>query len=463
MRVPRQLQPIVSDGLIDEVVRPLMTGKEASVYLVVAHGELCCAKAYKDASQRSFKNRADYQEGRRTRNSRRGRAMQRGSKFGKREQEDDWQNAEVDALYRLAAAGVRVPRPLGFSHGVLVMELITGDDGDVAPRLNDVALEPEVARSYFKSLLADVVKMLCAGLVHGDLSEYNVLVAADGPVIIDLPQVIDAAANNNAPKMLRRDVSNLGAYFSQFAPELGTPDYGREIWQLYQKGKLLPDTKLTGRYEHPTKKADVGSVLQDIDDAREDAQRRQGRSSSKKEKGKETWRGVVPDAEPATAVEQWVEETVESPTGNRRVVNLRPPTPPKPKAEPAAEKTKRRRRRRRRGGPDSGAGEPGQQRQAQRAKPAEPKSAAPRVAPSESRSDGDAPAKKRRRRRRRGSGASRNGNGNGNGEAQQQASQGRARSQGTPAGGAQAKPAAPAESRPRRRRKRLRINREESV
>ena len=274
MKVPRALEPLIRDGLIDEVVRPLMAGKEASVYVVVSQGEVCCAKAYKDAEHRSFRNRANYQEGRSVRSSRQARAMRKGSRFGKQELEEDWQNAEVDALFRLAEAGVRVPRPLNFSSGVLLMELVVDADGEVAPRLNDITLSEEKARSYHQTLLRDVVKMLCVGLVHGDLSEYNVLVDANGPVIIDLPQAVDAAANNNASRMLRRDVRNLSAYFGRFAPELGTMDFGREIWELYERGKLTPDSELTGRFRAPQRLANVGNVLRDIDDARRAAARR---------------------------------------------------------------------------------------------------------------------------------------------------------------------------------------------
>jgi RIO kinase 1 len=346
MKVPRQLLPLVQDGMIDEVIRPLMAGKEASVYMVIAQGEVCCAKVYKEATQRSFKNRAKYQEGRGTRNSRRARAMQRGSKFGKQEKEDDWQNAEVEALYRLADAGVAVPKPVDFAAGVLVMEMIVDADGSVAPRLNDVALTEETARAYFKSLLQDVVRMLCAGLIHGDLSEYNVLVGADGPVIIDLPQVVDAAANNSASQLLRRDVSNLAAYFSQFVPELGTPDFGREIWKLYENGELHPETELTGKFKRPRGKVDIKGVLSDIDDARKDADRRRGgRASSQHESDED---GPVVES---------------APIGGRRVLDLRPQNKRsgrgqgKPGGDGATAKTdeeaapkKRRRRRRRRSG-----------------------------------------------------------------------------------------------------------------
>lgn len=298
MKPPPRLQPLLEDGLIDEVIRPLTAGKEADVFVVMAHGQRCCAKVYKDAQQRSFRQRAAYQEGRRVKNSRRARAMQRGSKYGKRELEADWQNAEVDALRKLSEAGVRVPAPLDFIGGVLLMELIVDEHGDVAPRLNDLALDEETARAFHASLLRDVVKILCVGLIHGDLSEYNVLVNADGPVIIDLPQAVDAAANLNASEMLRRDINSVTAYFSRFAPELAETDYGREIWQIYEQGKLFPETELTGKYKQPTEIADVDSVLREVVAARREALRRLGGPPKEKEEtGNETWRGVVPDAE----------------------------------------------------------------------------------------------------------------------------------------------------------------------
>jgi RIO kinase 1 len=275
MKTPKRIEPLVQSGLVDEVIRSLKSGKEAAVYVVRCGTEIRCAKVYKEADQRSFKKSVIYQEGRKVRNSRRARAMEKGSRFGRQEQESTWQNAEVTALYRLADVGVRVPQPYNFIDGVLLMELVTDAEGDVAPRLNDLELTAEQAREYHSFLIAQIVRMLCDGLIHGDLSEYNVLVGSDGPVIIDLPQAIDAAANNSARMLLERDVANMAAYFGQFAPELLSTQYGKEMWKLYQSGDLHPDTQLTGHYEHNSKPADLRSVLREIDAAREENEARQ--------------------------------------------------------------------------------------------------------------------------------------------------------------------------------------------
>jgi len=274
MKTPKRLSALVLDGLIDEVIRPLKSGKEAAVYVVRAEGETLCAKVYKEANKRAFHSQALYREGRKVRNSRQARAMERGSKFGRKQAEEVWQNTEVDALYRLAAAGVRVPRPHNFLDGVLLMELVTDEDGEAAPRLNDLDLTNEQALLYHEQLIHEVVKMLCGGIIHGDLSEFNILVDSEGPVIIDLPQAVDAAANNNAEQMLERDVANLAAYFGQFAPELLGTSYGKEIWTIYQHGTLTPDTKLTGHYKGSNMQADVDAIMREIDDAREEALRR---------------------------------------------------------------------------------------------------------------------------------------------------------------------------------------------
>jgi RIO kinase 1 len=274
MKTPKRIEPLDEDGLVDEVIRPLMSGKEAAVYVVRCGNEIRCAKVYKEADQRGFKQSVLYQEGRKTRNSRRARAMERGTRYGRQEQETAWQNAEVTALYRLATAGVRVPKPYIFVDGVLLMELVADADGNPAPRLNDVELSAEEARIHFAFLLRQIVLMLCDGLVHGDLSEYNVLLGSEGPVIIDLPQAVDAAVNNNARMMLERDIGNMAAYFGRFAPELLVTEYGKEMWKLYKSGDLHPDTPLTGLFEHSSQPADVRGVLREIDGARKENEAR---------------------------------------------------------------------------------------------------------------------------------------------------------------------------------------------
>jgi RIO kinase 1 len=274
MKIPKTLQPLVSDGLIDEVLRPLKSGKEATVYVVVSEGEIRCAKVYKAPNQRGFHTQVHYQEGRKVRNSRQARAMQNKTRYGREQQEKVWQNAEVDALYRLAAAGVRVPQPYYFFEGVLLMELVTDVNGNAAPRLTEVELTPELALEYHTTLIRAVVDMLCIGLVHGDLSEFNILVGQHEPVIIDLPQAVDAAANNHASRMLERDVNNLRDYFARFVPELKNTQYGKEIWALYQRGELVPEVTLTGQFKRNYKAVDLHGVLQEISAVREEAMRR---------------------------------------------------------------------------------------------------------------------------------------------------------------------------------------------
>jgi RIO kinase 1 len=277
MKTPKSIEILVQEGLVDEVLRPLKSGKEADVFVIVAEGETRCAKVYKDVNHRSFHKQAQYQEGRKVKNSRQARALEKHSRYGRRQQEEVWQNAEVDALYQLAAAGVRVPKPYNFMEGVLIMELITDANGSVAPRLNDLQLTREEALDYHQQLLKEVVKMLCAGIVHGDLSEYNILVDASGPVIIDVPQAVNAAANNNAAYMLERDVKNLAQYFGQFAPELLSTRYGKEIWHLYESGDLTPDVVLTGKFKSSDKPVHVGSIMREIKAAKDEAlQRRFG-------------------------------------------------------------------------------------------------------------------------------------------------------------------------------------------
>ena len=286
MKAPKRLQALIEEGLIDSVSRQLMSGKEATVYVVQVGDDTRCAKVYKEATERSFRQAVDYTENRKVKNTRQARAMAKGTKFGRQAQEAAWQSAEVDALYRLAAAGVRVPKPYNFCDGVLLMELVTDAHGDAAPRLNDVVFTPGDARRHHTALLLEVVRMLCAGVVHGDLSEFNILLGhedrADGvaggvdvPVIIDLPQAIDAAGNNHAARMLLRDVANLRNFFGQFAPELLKTSYGLEMWDLYQRGVLHPDTPLTGHFQHKAGAIDMRSVMREIDDARdEEAARR---------------------------------------------------------------------------------------------------------------------------------------------------------------------------------------------
>ncbi|MEA9389682.1 PA4780 family RIO1-like protein kinase [Acerihabitans sp. TG2] len=264
MKIPNRIQPLVDDGLIDDVVRRLKSGKEADVYTVLCGEEIRCAKVYKEATQRSFKQAVQYQEGRKVRNSRNTRAMQKGSKFGRKQQEESWQTSEVNALFRLANAGVRVPQPYICLDGVLLMELITDADGVVAPRLSDVTLSEAEAVADFDTMIRNIVRMLCVGIVHGDLSEFNVLMDANGPVIIDLPQAVDASANNHAESMFERDVGNMTEYYGRFAPQLLKTHYAKEIWALYEEGKLTPETILTGHFAEDTQKADVDSLLDEI-------------------------------------------------------------------------------------------------------------------------------------------------------------------------------------------------------
>jgi len=275
MKTPPGLQPLIDDGVIDEVVRSLKSGKEATVYLVRSGPHLRCAKVYRDMAQRSFQKRAQYQEGRSVRGSRQARAMGKSTSFGRREQETAWKNAEVDALYQLVAAGVRVPQPIGYFDGVLVMELVADADGNPAPRLGEVELSAETAREYHAVLIRDVVRMLSLGLIHGDLSEFNVLVAPDGPVIIDLPQAVNAAGNNAALPMLERDVNNLRSSLGRFAPELLATEFAREMWSLFEQGELRPDSVLTGVFVIEETIVDPDDVLLVIDDAREEEIQRQ--------------------------------------------------------------------------------------------------------------------------------------------------------------------------------------------
>ena len=277
MKTPKRIQPLIDDGLVDEVVSRLMSGKEADVFIVLCGGEYRCAKVYKEVHQRSFKKAVTYQEGRKSRNSRRARAMEKKSKFGQQEQEAAWQTHEVDALFKVANAGVRVPKAYGCFDGVLLMEIITDANGDVAPRLNDVTLTEQQALEDHHQVMIDVMKMLTVGTIHGDLSEFNILLDEYGPVIIDMPQAVDASANNNAKKMLKRDVQNVTNYYAQYAPQLLETNYAEEMWALYEIGELTAETELTGKFETDNKEADVDSVIHEIQAAIQEEEERLAR------------------------------------------------------------------------------------------------------------------------------------------------------------------------------------------
>jgi RIO kinase 1 len=280
MKTPAALQPLIDDGVIDEVIRSLKSGKEATVYLVRSGAHTRCAKVYRDMRQRSFQKRAQYQEGRKVRGSRQARAINKSTRFGRKEQEAAWKNAEVDALYKLVAAGVRVPKPYGYFNDTLIMELVTDTAGNPAPRLGEVDLSPETAREYHRFLIAQIVLMLSIGLIHGDLSEFNVLVGSGGPVIIDLPQAVNAAGNNGAFAMLERDVNNIRGTLGNFAPELLTTEYAREMWAQFEQGELTADSKLAGVFARDETPVDANDVLLAVEDAREEALRRElGRDS----------------------------------------------------------------------------------------------------------------------------------------------------------------------------------------
>jgi RIO kinase 1 len=277
------LQPLVAEGVIDEVMRQLMSGKEATVYVVRCGDDMRCAKVYKEANKRNFRQASLYQEGRKTKNTRQARAMAKGTRYGRQAQEEAWLSVEVATLYRLAAAGVRVPRPYGFYQGVVLMELLTDANGNAAPRLNDLVLTEAQAIAYHGFMITQIVRMLCAGVIHGDLSEYNVLVDSGGPVIIDLPQAVNAAGNNNAASMLQRDVHNITHYFSRFAPALAATQYGKEIWALYESAALTEDVALTGHFEASAAPIDVAAVMQDIRAVREEHEERERQKALLKE------------------------------------------------------------------------------------------------------------------------------------------------------------------------------------
>jgi RIO kinase 1 len=280
MKTPAGLQHLIDDGVIDEVILSLKSGKEATVYVVRSGAQLRCAKVYRNMAQRSFQKRAQYQEGRKVRGSRQARAIGKSTAFGRTQQEAAWKNAEVDALYQLVAAGVRVPKPHGYFDGVLIMDLVTDLAGNPAPRLGEVELSADMAREYHGVLVRQVVRMLCIGLIHGDLSEFNVLVTPEGPVIIDLPQAVNAAGNNAAFAMLERDVNNLRSTLGRFAPELLASEFAREMWALFQQGELRPDSELTGVFATEETAVDPDSVMIVIDDAREEEMQRRLRLAS---------------------------------------------------------------------------------------------------------------------------------------------------------------------------------------
>ncbi len=327
MRIPERLLPLVDQGIIDEVLRPLMSGKEAQVYLVSAGGEVRVAKVYKELDHRSFRNRADYTDGRRVRNSREQRAIAKRTSYGRSLDEKAWHTAEVDALFRIHAAGVRVPEPFDFIDGVLVMELVQDHEGEPAPRLADLALTRDEATAIFEHLLREVVRMLCAGIVHADLSDFNVLLAHDGPVLIDFPQCVDPAHNNHARRLLIRDVDNLTRILGRFAPGLRRKRYGHEIWDLYEAGELRPDSPLSGKRRRKAK-ADTSSLLAEIEDLERESRERRAAL------------GLPPAAPPRAPV-----------------VSVEADPEPAPEETPAPSKRKRSRRRRRRGrGPQGGTG-----------------------------------------------------------------------------------------------------------
>ncbi|MGH1341396.1 MAG: PA4780 family RIO1-like protein kinase [Nannocystales bacterium] len=375
MRVPTALEPLMDMGIIEEVVRPLMSGKEAQVYIVVAGGQERVAKVYKDSTLRSFQKRTDYTDGRNVRNSRDRRAMNKRTRHGRAEDEAAWRNAEVDVIYRLRDAGVRVPAPYNFMEGVLVMDLVIDEDELPAPRLGDLTFSPEVAREVYDQLIQEVVRMLCAGVVHGDLSDFNVLMGAEGPVVIDFPQAVDPVSSSTARKLLIRDVDNLHRFLSRSVPHANAP-YAQEMWDLFERNELTPETVLRGQYRDRRRKADTKGVLKLVGDAKRDADRRTEASRPARARGR---RGRKDQRKDKRGFEPQVEVLVRSGDGRTRLLHAAAPAAPAP--EPANPAKKRRRSRGRKpagGGP---------------VKDPNPQAAAG--------SGSEAPAKKRRRRRRR--------------------------------------------------------------
>jgi len=236
-----KLDVLIADGVIDEVLGRLKSGKEANISLVRRGEAVIAAKVYKDRSTRSFKNNSDYKEGRKVRNTRTQRAIDRGGQFGRDAAEQAWKSAEADALYKLAGTGVRVPEPVMFYEGVLLMDLVCDAEGRPAPRLIDVAIERDAAIGIFADLVAQMISMLCCDLIHGDLSPYNILAAAEGPTIIDFPQVISAVHSSRAEYFFLRDFDNIVRFLAGFDPSLAvhTAD-GRAIWRAYVSRELTP-------------------------------------------------------------------------------------------------------------------------------------------------------------------------------------------------------------------------------
>jgi RIO kinase 1 len=248
---------LVADGIVDALIQRVKTGKEAEVFIVRKGEEYLAAKVYKERTARNFKNNVTYKEGRQVRNTRDARAMAKGTKYGLELSEADWRHAEHDALLTVAAAGVRVPKPDLFYEGVLLMELVLGSDGQPAPRLIDVPLTRDEAVAHHRDILGQIVGMLTCDLIHGDLSPYNILMAWNGPTIIDLPQVIKAAHNSQSEGFLIRDVRNITEHFARYAPELKKCAHdGELIWRKYVRRELardyLPDdAERTARAQRP--------------------------------------------------------------------------------------------------------------------------------------------------------------------------------------------------------------------
>ena len=378
MRVPSSLMPLMDQGVIEEVIRPVQSGKEAEVFLVISRGERCIAKVYKDTQSRSFKHRSQYTEGRQTRNTRDQRAMSRRTRYGRGEEEQAWRSKEVDVLERLQSTAVPVPRLYDFIDGVLVMEMIVDENGEPAPRLADVNLHPDEARELFFILLHGVKCMLCVGVVHGDLSDFNVLLTARGPVIIDFPQAVDPAHNRNARRLLIRDVRNLTSFLARFVPNLRRTKYGEEMWDLYERGELTPETRLTGKVKRKSGAVDLDSLMAEIASANEEDKKRREALG-------------LPPRRPARAPRVREEVPAEE-----------------PEAKSEGGRAKRKRRRRSGGG---GGGQQGGQQRSQHRNQQGGQQASGGQGGAQSSGEGSAAKNRRRRRRRRPSGKPRGSGG----------------------------------------------------